>query len=90
MTDWAALSGITMRELIQRVLEHGLRSAAGTQTPTPGRHAPPPVITPPRGVPIPAVLRATLRRLEEEKTRPGMPDLLDVSVWLPLSAPDHV
>ena len=27
---------------------------------------------------------------KRKKTKPSMPDLLDTSVWVPLSAPDHV
>jgi len=62
----AALSGVTLRELVRRLLEQGLRGPGSGQAGAPGRHSPPPVIIPSRGVPIPAVPRATLRRLEEQ------------------------
>jgi hypothetical protein len=62
----AALSAVTLRELVRRLLEQGLHDPASGQTGPPGRFSPPPVIIPSRGVPIPAVPRATLRRLEEE------------------------
>ncbi len=62
----AALEGLTLRELVRRLIEEGLRSARLVRTGPPGRHDPPPVIIAPRGVPIPAVSRAKLARLEEE------------------------
>jgi hypothetical protein len=60
----AALNGVTVRELVRRYIEQGLRqpSASGARA---ARRQPPPVIVPPRGVPIPAVPRVELRRLEE-------------------------
>jgi hypothetical protein len=63
----AALTGVTMRDLVRRLIEQGLRQ------PSPGPHAPgvrrdpPPVIIPPRGTSIPALPRAELQRLEEEE-----------------------
>ena len=62
----AGLSGITLRQLVRRLIEQGLRSPpdkAGLS----GRHGPPPVIIRPRGIPIPAVSRAELTRMEEEE-----------------------
>jgi hypothetical protein len=62
----AALSGMTMRELIVKLIEQSLRRpAASTRRDSPQRE-PPPVVVPPRGVQIPAVSRADLRRIEEE------------------------
>lgn len=61
----AGLNGIKLRQLIQRLIEQGLRSASGGPPTT--RRAPPPVIVPPRGIPIPAVSRAELMRIEEEE-----------------------
>jgi hypothetical protein len=61
----AGLSGITLRELVQQLIEQGLRSPRGE--PSVRRHAPPPVIIPPRGVPIPAMSREGIRRIEEEE-----------------------
>ncbi|MGQ0569340.1 MAG: ribbon-helix-helix protein, CopG family [Armatimonadota bacterium] len=63
----AALSGVTMRDLIRHLVEQGLRQPGATSEAVPGRREPPPVIIPPRGVPIPAIPRAELRRLEEEE-----------------------
>ncbi len=63
----AALKGLTMRELVHRLIEEGLRSARVGQTGPPRRHDPPPVIIASRGVPIPALSRAELARLEEEE-----------------------
>ncbi len=63
----AALSGVTMRDLIRRLVEHGLRQAGMPGDSARGRREPPPVIIPPRNVPIPAIPRAELLRLEEEE-----------------------
>lgn len=62
----AALSGVTLRELVRRLIDQGLRQPAGGQPAGRSRREPPPVIVPPRGVPIPAVSRAELARLEEQ------------------------
>lgn len=62
----AGLSGVTLRQLVQRLIEQGLRSSTGGAAPG-NRRAPPPVIVPPRGVPIPAVSRAEVVRMEEEE-----------------------
>jgi hypothetical protein len=61
----AGLSGITMRQLVQQLIEHGLR--VPRNEPGGSRHAPPPVIIPPRGVRIPALSREEIRRIEEEE-----------------------
>lgn len=61
----AGLNGVKLRQLIQRLIEQGLRSTGGETAVR--KHAPPPVIIPPRGVPIPAVSRAELARMEEEE-----------------------
>jgi hypothetical protein len=62
----AGLSGVTLRELVQRLIERGLRSSTGGHAPR-TRFDPPPVIIPPRGKPIPALPCAKLRRLEEKE-----------------------
>ncbi len=61
----AGLNGITMRRLVQQLIEQGLR--VPRSDPGGNRHAPPPVIIPPRGVPIPALSRQEVRRIEEEE-----------------------
>ena len=61
----AGLSGITMRQLVQQLIEKGLRSPRAESGE--GRHVPPPVIIPPRGVRIPALSREEIRRIEEEE-----------------------
>jgi hypothetical protein len=61
----AGASGLTLPLLIQQLIERGLRSPTESTLPS-GRHAPPPVIVPVRGVPIPAVSREEIRRIEEE------------------------
>lgn len=62
----AALSGVTVRELVRRYLEQGLRQPSTSER-AGGRRQPPPVIVPPRGVPIPALSREATRRLEERE-----------------------
>lgn len=71
----AALSGVPVRQLVQRLIEQGLRSAVSTQPAATARREPPPVIIPPRGVRIPAIPRAELRRLEEteDEAKDGRP-----------------
>jgi hypothetical protein len=61
----AALSGITFRELILRLIEQGLQNPAAQPPSRPTRRAPPPVAIPPIGVPIQALPRQELRRWEE-------------------------
>lgn len=62
----AALTGVTMRDLVRRLIEQGLQQPGGLAPPEAGRREPPPVIIPPRGVPIAAPSRAALQHLEEE------------------------
>jgi hypothetical protein len=61
----AGLNGLKLRQLIQRLIEQGLRSTGGELAAR--RYGPPPVIIPPRGVPIPAVSRTEVTRMEEEE-----------------------
>lgn len=61
----AAMTGVTLRQLVQRLIEQSLRSS--TLNAPSKKHGPPPVIIPSRGVPIPALSRADLMRLEEEE-----------------------
>lgn len=63
----AALNAMTMRELARHLLERGLRQPGGGLPSPPGSREPPPVIAPLLGVPIPALTRAELRRLDEEE-----------------------
>lgn len=63
----AALNGVTVRDLVRRYVEQGLKQPSGRADTSPGRRQPPPVIIPPQGVSIPALPRAELRRLEEEE-----------------------
>jgi hypothetical protein len=62
----AGLTGVTLRQLVQRLIEQGLRSSTGDEV-SAGKHGPPPIIIPPRGVPIPVVSLAELTRIEEEE-----------------------
>ena len=62
----AGLTGVTLRQLVQRLIEQGLHSSTGRAKPA-KKHGSPPVIIPPRGVAIPAVSRAELARMEEEE-----------------------
>ncbi len=62
----AGLNGVTLRQLVRRLLEQGLYSPTGDRGQA-RRHDPPPVIIRPRGVPIPAMSRAELMRMEEEE-----------------------
>jgi hypothetical protein len=62
----AGMSGLTLRELVQQLIEKGLSSPRGAMA-SPIRHAPPPVIIPYRGMPIPAVSRAEIARMDEEE-----------------------
>jgi len=61
----AGMSGITLKQLVQQLIEHGMRSGRG-EAPV-RRRTPPPVIIPPRGVSIPAMSREEIRRIEEEE-----------------------
>ena len=61
----AGLTGITLRELVRRLIEHSLRvpdrSAASK------RRTPPPVIVQARGIPIPALSRSELIAIDDEE-----------------------
>jgi len=59
----AGIGGLTLKQLVQQLIEQGMRTPRSE--PSTSRHAPPPVIIPPRGVPIPALSREELRRIEE-------------------------
>ena len=61
----AGLTGVTLRQLVQRLIEQSLRSS--TPSAPSGRNLAPPLIIPARGVPIAALSRADLARLEEEE-----------------------
>jgi len=62
----AGLSGDTLRHLVQRLIEQGLRSPTSGAAPA-KRPGPPPVIVPPRGALIPALSPAELTRMDEEE-----------------------
>lgn len=62
----AGLSGITLRELVHRLIEQGLRSSPG-KIASRSEFGPPPVIISPRGTPLPALSRTDLMRAEEEE-----------------------
>lgn len=62
----AGLNGVTLRHLVRRLIEQGLHSPTD-EAGLARRHGPPPVIIRPRGVPIPAVSRTELTRMEEEE-----------------------
>jgi len=61
----AGLNGITLRLLIQQLIELGLRTPR-TESSS-GRRMPPPVIIAPRGMTIPALSRQEIRQIEEEE-----------------------
>jgi hypothetical protein len=61
----AALGGVTLRELILRLIELGLQAGAVKRPASDLRRAPPPVVIPPTGMPIRAVSGDELARLEE-------------------------
>lgn len=63
----AALNGVTVRELVRRYLEQGLKQPSVRAAVGPARRQLPPVVIPPQGMPIPALSRAELHRLEEEE-----------------------
>lgn len=63
----AALGGLKVRELITRYLEQGLRTLP--EQPAPRTRSEPPVAVPATGVPIPALSRAELARIDEEEER---------------------
>ena len=57
------MGGVTLKELVQQLLERGIRSPREGTPST--RRAPPPVIIPPRGVTIPAISPEELRQIDE-------------------------
>ena len=61
----AGLNGVTLKELVQQLIEQGMRSPRTEASR--GRNFPPPVIIPPRGIRIPAMSREEIRRIEEEE-----------------------
>jgi hypothetical protein len=63
----AALNGVSMRDLVRRLIEQGLQQPSALGHSLQRRREPPPVIVPPRGAPIAAVPNSELRRLEEEE-----------------------
>lgn len=63
----AALNGVTVRDLVRRYVEQGLKQPIVRGDTDLGRRQPPPVIIPAGGVSIPALQRAELYRLEEEE-----------------------
>lgn len=73
----AASMGVTMRELIRRFVGKGLRQPGTPPDSVRGRREPPPVIIPPRGVPIPAIPHAELLRVEEgeDEAKHARPDI---------------
>jgi hypothetical protein len=61
----AASRGMPLRQLVQHLVEQGLRTSRSGESPSTVRRAQPPVIILPTGVPILAISRATLKRLDE-------------------------
>lgn len=62
----AALSGMTLRDLVQRLVEQGLRQPAAPSR-GPSHRDPPPVIVAPRGQVIGALTADEARRIEEDE-----------------------
>ncbi len=62
----AAISGVTMRELIQGLIEQGLRQTEGRAGSGAHRDEPLPVAIPARGIPI-TLTPEDIHRLEEEE-----------------------
>jgi len=63
----AEKSRLGLDQLVAQLIEQGLRSSKTTSSGN--RDCPPPVIVPPRGVPIPATSREELTRMEEDEER---------------------
>lgn len=61
----AEKSRLTLSRLVQQLIDQDLCSPKGT-TIVAKRDGPPPVIVPPRGVPIPATSREELRRRKDD------------------------
>jgi len=62
----AAISGVTMRELVQRLIEQGLKQSGASATPLPAEEEPLPVAIPAGSGPIRAFTNAELHDLEVE------------------------
>lgn len=62
----AAADSVSIKELLRRYVERGLREPTEAQQPR-GRRSPLPVIIPRTGVPIRAFTNAELHRIEEEE-----------------------
>ena len=65
----AAISGVTMRELVQRLIEQGLREPGVSTAPLPAEEEPLPVAIPAGSGPIRAFTNAELHELEMEDER---------------------
>ena len=63
----AALRGVTVRELVRGLIEQSLLNPSAESDAPRGRREPPPVIIPARGVPIAALSRSELQRLDDEE-----------------------
>ena len=63
----AAFSGVPVRQVLQDLIEQGLRASIPDQPPRTDRREPLPVIIAARGRRIPAMSPEELRRLEEEE-----------------------
>ena len=63
----AALSGSSLRDVIQQLLESGLRQAEAPLPRSTADRPPPPVIISASGSPIPALTSGELKQLEEEE-----------------------
>ena len=59
----AAMNGAPLRELVQRLIEQGLRVQAPSATAA--KRRPQPVIIPARGIPIPALSKRKRARIDE-------------------------
>ena len=66
LEDRAGKKGVTLHQMVRSLLEQGLDSP-NKPTGTRERPVPPPVIIPPRGVPIPTVPREQLICMDEEE-----------------------
>ncbi len=63
----AATGGMSLKTLLIRLVEIGLRQQSLGRTAGGGRRSSPPIIVPPRGEPLRALSAKELRRLEEEE-----------------------
>jgi hypothetical protein len=67
----AALSGVTLKDLITRWVERGLREPDDVPVAATGRQRPLPTIVPPRGRRIPALSNAEIEALLEGEDADG-------------------